>query len=104
MGVKKGVNLANAWFTPFIAERQGIHPINMVTLTIPDANVMKEYKIEYRDKESWHTIYEGHARENEKVLIHRFPTAKADAVRVTVNSFQGVVRICELGVYEALEK
>lgn len=85
-----------------MVDLQERHPINMVTLTIPDADVIQEYKIEYRNKETWFTLYEGHAKSNEKVFIHRFPTVKADAVRVTVNRFQGLVKICELVVYEAL--
>lgn len=90
---------------PFwMVDLQGRHSINMVSMTVPDAHVIQEYKLEYRNKETWHTIYEGQGKAFEKVIIHRFPTVKADAVRVTVKRFQGVVKICELGVYEALEK
>ncbi|MGN0233124.1 MAG: alpha-L-fucosidase, partial [Bacteroidaceae bacterium] len=85
---------------PFwMVDLQGRHPINMITVTLPDCKVIQEYKIEYRNQETWHTIYEGKAKENEKVLIHRFSTVRADAVRMTINRFEGVVKICELGVY-----
>lgn len=85
---------------PFwMVDLQGKKLINMITATLPDSRVIKEYKLEYLNQETWHTLYEGKAKEDEKVLIHRFRPVKADAVRITINKFDGVVKICELGVY-----
>ena len=83
----------------WMVDLQGSHAIDMVTVTQPSGNVIKEYRLEYRHAGKWHTLYEGMAQTDSRVLIHRFARMKADAVRISVSKHEGTVQICELGVY-----
>ncbi len=85
------------WWQVTLQERT---PIDLITILEETAGVIKEYKLEYLNGNKWQTIYEGEA-DPCRVKQHRFPTVKADAVRITVTRHQGTVKLAEVGVYKA---
>lgn len=86
--------------SPFwMVDLQGSHTIDMVTVTQPRGNLIKEYKIEYRNAGAWHTLYEGSAQTDSRVLLHRFQAVQADAVKISISRSESTVQICEFGVY-----
>lgn len=75
----------------------GPQPINMVTILERYAGSIQEYNLEYLADGEWHHLVSGTAFPRCK--IHRFPTVKAEAVRINITKHNGNVAICELGVY-----
>ena len=77
---------------------KGKKRISLVTIVEGTKGCMQAYRLEYKQGNRWHTIFEGNAPEC-RVKQHRFPPVKAEKVRITITRHQGKVAIAELGVY-----
>ena len=72
-----------------------------ITILEEEADVIKEYRLEYLNGKKWTTLFEGKATSG-RLKQHTFPAVKAEKVRITVLRYQGTVKIAEFGVYAAL--
>lgn len=73
--------------------------IDKVTIVEEEADVIKEYRLEYYADGQWYIIYAGPSPTPCRVKQHTFAPVHAEAVRITVTRFEGIVKIAELGVY-----
>ena len=99
-------NFGSAWIANALVEvpvwqveLSGKEKIDMITITEERGGVMEEYRIEYRRSKSWTTLFEGKAKDQSRVKIHRFAPVKADAVKITITKRNDTVKLSEVGVY-----
>lgn len=99
-------DFVSAWTSHSLVEKphwevalDGPQPINMITILEEQRGSIQEYTLEYLADGEWHHLASGTAFPRCK--IHRFPTVKAEAVRINITKHTGKVAICEFGVYKA---
>lgn len=102
-------NFGSAWYssptvkTPFWeVDLKRPYLFNSIVITEPEAGNLQEYKIEYRKKGAWHTLFNGHAPTDNRVKIHRFTTVKGDRVRITFLKSNHAAALSEFGVYKPM--
>lgn len=77
----------------------GSKAFDLITILEETAGVIQEYRLEAEKDGKWTTLFEGKANSC-RVKQHHLSATKADKVRITVTRHEGVVKICEFGVYE----
>ena len=76
----------------------GKRHISLVTIVEEKGSTIQAYRLEYRQGNRWHTIFEGTPPPC-RVKQHSFPSVKAEKVRLTIIRHQGKVALSEVGVY-----
>ena len=76
----------------------GRKSISLVTIVEETQGSMQTYRLEYKQGNSWQTLFEGTAPEC-RVKQHRFPPVKAEKVRIVITRHRGKLALSEVGVY-----
>ncbi len=76
----------------------GRKSISLVTIVEETQGSMQTYRLEYKQGNSWQTLFEGTALEC-RVKQHRFPPVKAEKVRIVITRHRGKLALSEVGVY-----
>ena len=76
----------------------GRKSISLVTIVEETQGSMQTYRLEYKQGNSWQTLFEGTAPEC-RVKQHRFPPVKEEKVRIVITRHRGKLALSEVGVY-----
>lgn len=97
-------DFTTAWISHPLIEKpyfevtlDGPQSINMVTMLEHTAGGIQEYNLEYLADGEWHFLASGTTFPRFKA--ERFPTVKAEAVRLNITKHNGKAGLCEFGVY-----